>query len=87
MTAYFLAIDGGSQSTKVSVIDEAGRVVTSARTPLQPCRLGPEGHAVHPGDDLWDTLVDACRTVLAEFPGGAEAITAVGLCSIRSCRG
>ncbi len=86
MTAYFLAIDGGSQSTKVSVVDDTGRVHASGRTPLQAYRLGPGGRAVHPGDDLWDTLVDACRTVLASFPGGAAAITAVGLCSIRYCR-
>lgn len=86
MNAYFLAIDGGSQSTKISVIDDAGRVHASSRTPLQACQLGPSGSAVHPGDDLWDTLVDACRTVLASLGGGAAAITAVGLCSIRFCR-
>ncbi len=86
MSTYFLAVDGGSQSTKISVIDAAGRVHASSRTPLQAYQLGPGGRAVHPGDDLWDTLVDACRTVLASFPGGADAITAVGLCSIRYCR-
>ena len=56
MTAYFLAIDGGSQSTKVSVIDETGRVVASARVPLQPYQLGPAGLAVHPGE-LFAVLV------------------------------
>ncbi|CAN5432129.1 FGGY-family carbohydrate kinase [soil metagenome] len=86
MSTYFLAIDGGSQSTKVSVVDETGRVHASSRAPLQAYELGPDGRAVHPGDDLWDTLVDACRTVLASFAGGAAAITAVGLCSIRFCR-
>lgn len=86
MSAYFLAVDGGSQSTKISVIDDAGHVHASSRTPLQDYDLGPGGRAVHPGDDLWDTLVETCRTVLASFGGGAAAITAVGLCSIRSCR-
>ena len=86
MSDYFLAIDGGSQSTKISVIDDVGRVHASSRTPLQAYDLGPGGRAVHPGDDLWETLVDTCRSVLASFDGGAAALTAVGLCSIRSCR-
>ncbi len=86
MSAYFLAIDSGSQSTKVSVIDDAGRVVVSARTPLQPYELTPDGCAVHPGDDLWDTLVASCRAVLSRFDGAAVDITAVGLCGIRFCR-
>ncbi len=86
MTAYFLAIDGGSQSTKVSVVDEAGHVDASSRAPLQPYQLGPGGRAVHPGDDLWDTLVDGCRASWRRSSGGAEAITAVALCSIRFCR-
>lgn len=86
MNAYFLAIDGGSQSTKVSVIDDSGRVVASAQTPLRPYELTPDGLAVHPGDDLWDTLVASCRAVLSRFDGEPGAITAIGLCGIRFCR-
>ena len=43
-----VAIDGGSQSTKVSVIDAEGAVLASAATTLRPYLLGPEGRAVHP---------------------------------------
>lgn len=86
MTAHFLAIDGGSQSTKVSIIDEAGRVLVSAQTALRPCQLGRGGYVVHPGDDLWDTLVETSRDVLAMFDGAPEDITAIGLCGIRFCR-
>ncbi len=86
MTAYFAAIDGGSQSTKVSVIDDAGRIVAAARTPLRGYELGPHGYAVHPDDDLWDTLVSTCREVLSQFDGEIPEISAIGLCGIRSCR-
>ena len=83
---YLLAVDGGSQSTKVTVVDETGRVHASGRVALRPYDLGPDGRAVHPDDDLWDSLVGACRESLAAFPGSPEEIAAVGLCGIRSCR-
>lgn len=86
MTTYLLAIDGGSQSTKVSVFDEQGTVHASAQVELRPYELGPDGRAVHPDDDLWDSLVRASRRALALFPGDPADIVAVGLCGIRFCR-
>ena len=86
MSVIYLAIDGGSQSTKVSIIDAEGHVVVSAQTALRPYELTPDGHAVHPGDDLWDNLVTSCRAVLSRFDGDPGAITAIGLCGIRFCR-
>ena len=86
MTPHFLAIDGGSQGAKVSIVDGAGRVQAAARVPLQPYELGPGGRAVHPGDDLWETVAQACRAALASFAGQRHDIAAVGLCGIRSCR-
>lgn len=86
MTTYLLAIDGGSQSTKVSVVDETGTVHAAAQAALRPYELGPDGRAVHPDDDLWDTLVLASRQVLAAFAGDPGQITAIGLCGIRFCR-
>ena len=86
MTAYFVAIDSGSQSTKVSVIDEGGDVHGSARVALRPYELGPGGRAVHPGDDLWDALALASRQALASFTGDPGDIVAVGVCGIRFCR-
>ncbi|WP_432476944.1 FGGY-family carbohydrate kinase [Nocardioides sp. GXQ0305] len=81
-----LAIDSGSQSTKVSVVDEVGRVHATARVPLRPYELGPGGRAVHPDDDLWDALTVATREALASYDGAAGEVVAVGLCGIRFCR-
>lgn len=86
MTAYVVAVDGGSQSAKVSIVDAAGVVHASAAVALRPYALTPEGHAVHPDDDLWTTLVEACRRALATFAGDPAEIVAVGLCGIRYCR-
>ena len=86
MTTYLLAIDGGSQSTKVSVVDETGAVHAAAQAPLRPYQLGTDGQATHPDDDLWDTLALAARQALAAFAGDPAEIVAVGLCSIRFCR-
>lgn len=86
MSAYFLAIDGGSQSTKVSVIDDQGHEHASGRQPLRPYETGPHGRAVHPDDDLWDSLGAATRQALDAFAGDPSLIVAVGLCGIRSCR-
>ncbi|MGJ9422694.1 FGGY-family carbohydrate kinase [Aeromicrobium sp. CF3.5] len=83
---HLLAIDGGSQSTKVSIIDAQGSVLAAARVPLRPYRLAPGGVAVHPGDDLWDTLVQAIREVMRKFDGSRTDIVGVGLCGIRFCR-
>ena len=81
-----LAIDSGSQSTKVSVVDESGAVHATARERLRPYELGPGGRAVHPDDDLWDALCVATRAALASYDGAAGDVVAVGLCGIRFCR-
>ncbi|MGJ9414448.1 FGGY-family carbohydrate kinase [Aeromicrobium sp. CF4.19] len=86
MTAYILAVDGGSQSTKVSIFDDAGTLHAAARVPLRPYALGPDGRAVHPDDDLWDTVAQGTRAALASFAGTPRDIVAVGLCGIRFCR-
>jgi xylulokinase len=90
MTRYLLAIDNGSQSTKVTIFDTRGRAVASARRWLKPYDTSVPGHAVHPGDDIWDSIREACRDAMNQFsgrfsgwPGG---IVAVGLCTIRFCR-
>jgi xylulokinase len=86
MTPYLLAIDNGSQSTKVTIFDSRGRAVASARRRLRPYDTSVPGHAVHPGDDIWDSIAEACRAAMARFPGHPADIAAVGLCTIRFCR-
>ena len=86
MRPYLLAIDNGSQSTKVTVFDARGRALASASTRLKPYDTSVPGHAVHPGDDIWDSIQHACREAMARFEGDPVDIAAVGLCTIRFCR-
>ena len=86
MPGYVLAIDGGSQSTKVSILDAGGRVRASARVALRPYASPGQDRWEHPEDDLWDTTAEAIRLALADFDGEPSEIVGAGLCSIRFCR-
>jgi xylulokinase len=86
MTPYLLAIDNGSQSTKVTIFDPRGCALASASRRLKPYDTSVPGHAVHPGDDIWDSIRGACRDAMARFSGDPADIVAVGLCTIRFCR-
>ena len=81
-----LAIDGGTQSTKVALFDLSGHEVCSHSVALRPMHLYGEGRAEHPDDDLWDSLKEACRAVFNKFKGNRADILGVGLGSIRCCR-
>ena len=56
MKPYLLAIDNGSQSTKVTIFDARGQALASARRRLEPYDISVPGHAVHPDDDIWDSI-------------------------------
>jgi len=83
---FLLAIDNGSQSTKVTIFDPHGHAVASARRLLKPYDTSVPGRAIHPGDDIWDSIQHACRAAMAQFSGSPADIAAVGLCTIRFCR-
>lgn len=83
---YLLAIDSGSQSTKVSVVDERGTVHASAQRALRPYDTPAPGQVVHPDDDIWDSIAATTAEALRRFPGGLADLAGVGLCTIRFCR-
>ncbi|MBU3182147.1 FGGY-family carbohydrate kinase [Clostridium psychrophilum] len=83
---YIIAIDGGTQSTKVAIFDTVGTEVCSYTLQLRPIELGENGRAEHPDDDLWDSLKLACEEIFKKFHGDKKDIIGVGLGSIRCCR-
>lgn len=83
---YILAIDGGTQSTKVLIFDLKGHIVSEGKQVLQPTQAPEVGFVEHPGDDLWDSLLVACKQALDGFKGNLSDIIGVGLCTIRCCR-
>ena len=83
---YLIGVDGGSQSSKVVIFDLEGNIVCEGRQELQPMYLAEPGIVEHPDDDLWDSLIIACRQAMAKFPGDPKDILGVGVCTIRCCR-
>ena len=83
---YLIGIDNGTQSTKVVIYDLAGNVVCEARRTLLPMEHPEPGYAVHPDDDLWESIVAASREVMTQFAGDPADILGVGLCTIRCCK-
>lgn len=83
---YFIGVDSGSQSTKVSIINQRGEIVAVASQPLRPMIHRKPGWVEHPDDDLWDSLKIAIRKVMENFQGSPADILGLGLCSIRCCR-
>ncbi|PSL46949.1 sugar (pentulose or hexulose) kinase [Salsuginibacillus halophilus] len=84
--AYVLGIDSGSQSTKVVIFDTEGNEAAFGSCPLREPHTPAPGTVIHPDDDLWDSLKQAVHRCLDDFSGDRDAIKAIGLCTIRSCR-
>ncbi|UOF88774.1 sugar kinase [Fodinisporobacter ferrooxydans] len=85
-TKYIIGVDNGSQSSKVTIFDTEGRVVSEGKQALRPMNLPKPGHVEHPDDDLWESIVIACRKAMENFTGNPNDIIGVGLCTIRFCR-
>jgi sugar (pentulose or hexulose) kinase len=83
---YLIGVDGGTQSSKVVVYDAAGKIVSQGRQTLRPMRRPRNGVAVHPDDDLWESIAAASRRALDGFGGDPREIAGVGLCTIRCCK-
>ncbi len=83
---YIIGVDGGSQSSKVVIYDLEGNIVCEGNEDLKPMCLPKPGVVEHPDDDLWDSIVIACKKAMACFPGDKKDIIGLGLCTIRYCR-
>ncbi len=83
---YLVGIDCGTQSAKVVVYDAIGNAVARGRQSLRPMDRPRHGVAVHPDDDLWDSIAGASRLAMASFAGDVGEIVGIGLCTIRCCK-
>jgi sugar (pentulose or hexulose) kinase len=83
---YLIGVDCGTQSAKVVIYDAHGDAVSEGRQRLRPMSRPRHGVAVHPDDDLWDSIAAASRQAIAGLQGVADEIAGVGLCTIRCCK-
>lgn len=86
MAHYYIGIDGGSQSTKITMFDERGNEILSCSQKISPTQSLHPGHVEHPNDDLWESLKHVCQKLMKQFQGNISDIRGLGLCSIRCCR-
>ena len=83
---YLIGVDCGTQSAKVVIYDTAGHAVSNGRQLLRAMSRPRPGIAVHPDDDIWDSIAAACRQAMARFSGDPSEIAGVGICPIRCCK-
>lgn len=83
---FVVGIDCGTQSAKVVIYDLLGNVVGRGQQALAPMDRPRHGVVVHPGDDLWDSIVAASRAALRDFTADPSTIVGIGLCPIRCCK-
>lgn len=83
---YIVGIDGGTQSTKVSIFDIEGNIICEEKKRLSPLYTPDADTAEHPKDDLWDSLKETSKKLMHNFQFDKDDIVGIGLGSIRCCR-
>lgn len=83
---YIIAIDQGTQSTKLSLFDLKGRQLLQETAALLPLDISEDGTIVeHPQDDLWESLKATCQKFMTRVPEATKdgEIIGIGLGGIR----
>ncbi|MDR1443482.1 MAG: hypothetical protein LBI94_01245 [Treponema sp.] len=82
---YVVAIDSGTQSTRVIIYDSKGNRLARGSA-NHPKMLTPhQGWVEHGVNDFWDALRAASAEMFSNFKGNPADIAAIGLSSQRSC--
>jgi sugar (pentulose or hexulose) kinase len=79
-----LAIDVGTQSTRVLLFDLRGNPVAKARVPLEPYFSDRPGWAEQQPEYYWDHLGRACQQLWQQNPGTKETVAGVALTTQRA---
>jgi glycerol kinase len=77
-----LAIDQGTTGTTVLLVDRRGEVRSRGYAEL-PQHFPRPGWVEHDGEEIWRSVLQACRRALARLPGAAERIAAIGITNQR----
>jgi len=76
---WFLGMDVGTSGTRAVLVDEKGRVVSSASEEHAPFRTPHPGWAEQDPEDWWRAAVIAIKGALAAAPEPKQPIAGVGL--------
>lgn len=86
---YLMSVDVGTQSAKVIVFDLEGNIICEGVKKLRNIQVPAPLLAIHPDDDIWDSLQIAFANVMEAYNAlglDPNDIKAIGLCVIRCCR-
>lgn len=78
MPAYLLAIDLGTSSTKVIIVDLQGNIVGRSESEY-PIQRPHNGYAEQDPEDWWSGVTSAVRSAGSNLPGGLNKIVVIGL--------
>jgi xylulokinase len=76
---WFLGMDVGTSGTRAVLVDEQGRVVSSASEEHAPFRTPHPGWAEQDPEDWWRASLIAVRAALAAAPEPRQPVAGVGL--------
>ncbi len=82
MTKYLLAIDQGTTSSRAIVFSGEGQIVAKSQQEFEQ-HFPEDGWVEHAPADLWGTVLQTCRDVLAKSDTSAQQVAAIGITNQR----
>ena len=82
MTQYILSIDQGTTSSRAILFDEKGRRVASSQSEF-PQYFPHDGWVEHEPADIWRSVLNACRDVIAQVENSLDSIVGIGIANQR----
>ncbi|MEP2473484.1 MAG: glycerol kinase GlpK, partial [Paracoccaceae bacterium] len=79
---YILAIDQGTTSSRAILFDGQMQPVASAQQEFTQ-HFPASGWVEHDADEIWDSVVNVCRTVMADHGLNADDIAGIGITNQR----
>jgi len=82
MSGYILSIDQGTTSSRAILFTREGRVHAVAQKEF-PQYFPEDGWVEHNPEDLWNTVLETCRQVMADNNISAQEILSIGITNQR----
>ena len=82
MSSYILAIDQGTTSSRAILFDRQGQVVSVAQQEF-PQHFPKDGWIEHSPEDIWESVLDTCRHVIAKAEIDIQQVAGVGITNQR----
>ncbi len=82
MEQLILALDQGTTSSRALVINHSGEVIAKSQREFPQIYPTP-GHVEHDPEEIWRSQLQTARDAIAQVPGGAASIAAIGITNQR----